>query len=219
MTVEAIFRTRVLAMLRRTLLVAAQTARADYRPLLVDAVAVGAILFGVHLDRSHLTLLPRMAADARGGNAVGRKNVAAEAVRLLSRRAGVRACRFLSMAAHTNLGSRVLESVVFVIVTVTAYSLPRSDVRSVPGAYPVLGPRRRHEARRRPVCAARAHRDAHRDRCDDEHRNRKEDHREELPLQTHRPTPWQRRQGRSWCMSRVLEKPFPCGLPPGPPTL
>ena len=35
----------------------------------------------------------------------------------------------------------------------------------------------------------------------------------------HRPTPWQRRHGRSWCSSLWLVKPGPCGLPPGPPTL
>jgi len=80
--IETIFRTRVLGVLRRTLLVTAHTVRAKDRTLLVDAVAFRTFFFCMHQNGGRVTLRLRMASDTCGRATVGGEHMAAQAIGL-----------------------------------------------------------------------------------------------------------------------------------------
>jgi hypothetical protein len=209
----------VLAVLESSLFVAARARSGDDRRRFVHVMALGAVESRMLHDGRRLVVGLGMAADTLGLRAVRRESVTGEAIgRLGSEASAVRDRGLLCVAVSAYLGSGVHETIGGDGVACSALDIRPSYVRLVHGARPKLCPRRWDEPRGRGMMRSRPPLKG-RDDTGGENEGRgayRPYHAAHHP--GHGPTPWQRRQGRSWCSSLRLEKPGPCGLPPGPPT-
>ena len=216
MAVEAILSAGMRRVVRRPLLVTTLAGRRLQRFGLVRAVTSGARCYAVLDDGREFTLRSAVTIAARRSRA-GCERVARKATRV-GGTARVTVRRFVLVTAPANRHARVREASAVEIVTILADDRCTTHVRFMTCAGSILCPRRWHGDRsdfdRPPGKHAKESGDAR----GDERQEAGQCRQDRPTSRTHCTLPWQRRQGRSASLSRVLVKPRPWGLPPGPPT-
>ncbi len=145
-TIEAAFRTRVLAVLDRSLRVASRAIGRDDRRRLVHAVAFGAVDRRMLRDGRRLAVPLGVAPDARGRGMIRGEGVTGQTSRgFASGASAVSDLRLLGVAVLANTRSGVLETFMLEIVACSAIDVEAAHVLSVTGTGPVLGPCGGHE--------------------------------------------------------------------------
>ena len=144
--IEAPLRACVVGMRGRSLRVA-RGAILDLRERIgVHLVTLRAVGRAVLVDLGEASLGLGVAANASGRGSIWGERMALKTVnRGAEGRRRVRVARLLFMAPRARRTSRALEPFSLVIVAVLARRLGLADMRSMPGARPVLGPRRGDE--------------------------------------------------------------------------
>lgn len=207
------------SVLGRTLVVTPSAIGHGDRRRIVHVVASGAIGGGVLHDRRRFTMALGVAIDAFGLGTTGGEAMARQAIGGLAARAPVvRKVALLGVTAVADPRSWVFESLALEVVAIAACDVCAPNVGLVPGARANVGPRDRHQPWRRLEGGARPPVHESRDRKREEERRRGDRAPNTAGDADHGPAPWHSMHGKSWCSSLRLEKPAPCGLPPGPPT-
>ena len=212
-------RARVLGVRRGPLLVTAGAVRRHDARSLMHVMAIGAVHRGVLLDGRRVPSRLGMAIATAHDRLRRREGVAGQTTGGVPPHAApVRDRVLLRVAALADARAWIDEAIALVVVACRAIEVGLTDVGAVTRARAILGPRRGHELRRQ--AAGRPWPGPNDERND--RRERKEGSGggpgRASRARVHGPTPWHARQGTSWCSSFRLEKPGPCGLPPGPPT-
>ncbi len=218
--VEAPLRADVPSVLGRPLVVAARAGGRDEGRVggaALDLMARRAGGLRVHGDRGEATLVALVAADARARRFARSEGMAPEtAAGAGARGRMVRGGQSRSVALRADRDPRVSKSLALEVVAVVALDLAVADVRLVARTRPELRPRRWHEIGRhrgRPLRAQKAHPEqgesGHRKHDDQRGRGHPPAVRTPSREKGHGPTPWQSRQGRSWCTALLLWKPGP----------
>ena len=215
MTVEAILTAGMSRMLGRTLFVAALAGGRLDGGCLVGVMAIVAGDRPVLNERRERPLRLAMAIDAPGRRA-RRKGVAREAIGLRGP-AGVRVSRLFLVTTRANRHAGIFETRVGVMA-VFASDGAAPHVMLMTPAGSILRPRVRHGHRNDRHRSSRENAEKSSYAGGREHEHTRQNGENRTPPAAGHIPPWQRRQGRSTSLSLVLEKPGPCGLPPGPPT-
>jgi hypothetical protein len=216
MAVETALAAGMGGVLGRALVVAALARRWLERRRLVGVMAIVARGGAVLNERCELPLRLAMAIDTRWSRSRCER-MAREAFGLRGA-AGVGKSCLLLMAATAHRNAGIGEPGALRIVTVIAHDGTVADVLLVAGAGSILSPRCGHRDRNHFRRSPGKHAKKTRHAGGDEHQDCGQGGENRPTSRTHCVPPWQSRQGRSVSLSRVLEKPRPWGLPPGPPT-
>lgn len=190
-----------------------------HRRVLVRTMASSAVDGGMHLHRGVLLDRLVMARDARRLTLLGGERVARQTTLSLDVRAAVRSLELGLVALRTGRRAGALEPVLRDRVAVVAGDVVTPDMLLVTDALAHLRPARRHHAGRRQIGPSQTARDDRHHRGEQDGHGERDGQHASPHARGHGPPPWQSRQGRSRSLSLRLEKPRPCGFPPGAPTL
>jgi hypothetical protein len=217
-TIAAVVTARVLRVGQGFLVVTLGARFDGDRRALVRMVARLAFGRSMRSDRRDERLGLGVAADARRSSPSGVEGVADETVRLLGRPSLVRVPRLLVVTAQANRASGIRIALRPVLMAVLARYAALPHMKLVTRALSVLRPRGRDLAggRRLGPAGERAYEARHGARED--RQGESGDPKDVSSRLAHHAPPWQSRHGRSRNLSFELENPWPCGLPPGPPT-
>jgi hypothetical protein len=171
---------------------------------------------GVLRDRDVRALRLGVALDARWSLARSER-VTRQAIGL-GLAARVRVVGLLPVAAAADSRAWVREPAGLLPVTIIASDRRFADVLRMASARAKLGPRLGHGSARHRLGSLRHLAEEGQKPARDQEEHRRGVSEEGFSPRTHHAPPWQSRHGRSRSLSRLLEKPRPCGLPPGPPT-